>query len=191
MNAIELILGGARSGKSSYAERQAERQAEKRTAAESRDVIYIATAQAWDEEMKQRIQLHRQQRPENWHTYEEPLALAERLAKIQQQQPGAIILLDCLTLWVTNCLLENDGQHWPGRKRAFLQQLKNMSQPLILVSNEVGQGVVPLGELSRRFVDESGWLHQEIAALANDVTLVVAGIPMAVKRAGVNRDTFN
>lgn len=185
MNAIELVLGGARSGKSSYAERRALQQGDVQEGAKTR-VVYIATAQAWDGEMEQRIELHRQQRPDEWQTCEETLSLAEQLASIQQQQPDAIILLDCLTLWVTNCLLDNEGRDWPQRKQAFLQQLKEMTQPLILVSNEVGQGVVPLGELSRRFVDESGWLHQDIAAIANDVTLVVAGIPMALKRDGTN-----
>ncbi len=173
-----LILGAARSGKSRYAEQQAQIAAE----LEEQPVVYIATAQALDPEMDQRIEHHRQQRPTHWPTIEEPVQLAACLQRAQAQYPGSPLLVDCLTLWVTNCLLHSDPACWERERRALLELLPQLQQPLLLVSNEVGWGIVPMGELSRRFVDESGRLHQAIAAQAQAVTLVVAGIPMAVKR---------
>ena len=176
--AIHLILGAARSGKSRYAEQQASL-LEQQSAA---TVVYIATAQAHDGEMQQRIDQHRDQRPAHWPTLEEPLQLAACLQRAQQQYPGAPLLVDCLTLWVTNCLLHSDPDYWAREREALLALLPELQQPLLLVSNEVGWGIVPMGELSRRFVDESGRLHQAIAAQAQAVTLVVAGIPVEVKR---------
>lgn len=177
MGRIEFILGGARSGKSGYAERQ--------IAQAGGDVIYIATAQALDGEMQQRIQRHQQQRPSHWQTIEQPITLADALLCAAQRHPRAAILVDCLTLWVSNCILA-EGDCWQREKTAFLTQLTQLHQPLWLVSNEVGQGIVPMGELSRRFVDESGWLHQAIAAQADGVTWMVAGIPMPVKGSSTN-----
>jgi len=170
MTEIQLILGGARSGKSRYAEQQAHDS--------GRPVAYIATAQALDGEMDQRIANHRNRRPLHWQTIEEPLYLARSIAAIDGD---AMILVDCLTLWVTNCLLQDDPQVWPRERDQFMTILRQRSRSLLLVSNEVGQGIVPMGDLSRRFVDESGWLHQDIAALADKVRLVVAGIPVTVK----------
>ncbi|MBE0482634.1 MAG: bifunctional adenosylcobinamide kinase/adenosylcobinamide-phosphate guanylyltransferase [Bacterioplanes sp.] len=178
MGRIELILGGARSGKSRYAEQQ--------LLQAGTDVIYIATAQALDGEMQQRIQRHQQQRPAHWRTIEQPIALADAIQQVSTSDPNAAILVDCLTLWVTNCLLA-DGDCWSSQKDALLRLLPQLTQPLWLVSNEVGHGIVPLGELSRRFVDESGWLHQAIAAQADGVTLMVAGIPMFVKSHATHR----
>lgn len=180
MNAIELVLGGARSGKSRYGEQQTGRAEQLGLS----PVVYVATAFAGDREMSDRIKRHRDERPAHWFTREESVNLAQCLADIQSSHPDAVILVDCLTLWLTNCLLADNSECWPEQKEQLLQQLGNMRQRVILVSNEVGQGVVPMGELSRRFVDEAGWLHQDIAALANDVTLVVAGLPMALKRNG-------
>ncbi|MCD8522142.1 MAG: bifunctional adenosylcobinamide kinase/adenosylcobinamide-phosphate guanylyltransferase [Saccharospirillaceae bacterium] len=177
MGKLELILGGARSGKSRYAEAQAAE-----LAGEAAEVVYIATAQALDGEMQQRIMHHREQRPAHWLTLEEPLQLAVALQRVRQEHPAAVILVDCLTLWLTNCLLCDQSDDWERQKAALLDELQRLQQPLLLVSNEVGYGIVPMGELSRRFVDEAGRLHQDIARLAHDVTLVVAGIPMAVKR---------
>lgn len=176
--ALHLVLGGARSGKSRYGEAQAQQASHSL----GKPVVYVATAQALDEEMQQRIALHQQHRLAHWITIEEPLALASCLAKIREQYPQHPVLVDCLTLWVSNCLLVNDQDVWPQAKQALLAELAHWHGPLFLISNEVGQGIVPLGELSRRFVDESGWLHQDIAKQASSVTLVVAGIPMAVKR---------
>ena len=174
MPLTELILGGARSGKSRYAEQCAQQS--------KRPVVYIATAQALDPEMDQRILHHRAQRPVQWTTVEEPVRLAQSIENIALNQPQALILIDCLTLWLTNCLLADDPDCWPREKAALLAMLQQVHNPQLLVSNEVGHGIVPMGELSRRFVDEAGRLHQDIAALVPAVTLVVAGIPMAVKR---------
>lgn len=166
---IRLILGGARSGKS--------RQAEQLAQASGRDVTYIATAQAYDEEMRARISRHRDERPAHWLTVEEPLQLAATI--LQHQAPDRCLLIDCLTLWVTNQLLaEADMQ---AEREALCAALSNARGEIILVSNETGMGVVPMGELSRRFSDEAGWLNQSAAALADQVVLMVAGIPVPVK----------
>lgn len=166
---IELILGGARSGKSRLAEQRAD--------ASGRPVVYIATAQAGDGEMQDRIEHHRRQRPPHWQTVEEPLHLARA---IRQHQHGHLILVDCLTLWLSNLLCHPDNSLFEQEKAALLDCLRDRPD-IILVSNETGLGVVPMGELTRRFVDEAGWLHQAIAALAARVTLVVAGLPHILK----------
>ncbi len=171
--AIHLILGAARSGKSRYGESLA--------AQSGKPVCYLATAQALDDEMRQRIEHHIQARPASWLTIEEPLHLAKALARLNLEQPEAVVLIDCLTLWVTNCLLHDNPKLWAQERAAFLTQLKQCPQPVLLISNEVGAGIVPMGELSRRFVDETGWLHQDIAAIAGRVSLVVAGIPLTIK----------
>ncbi len=166
---IRLILGGARSGKS--------RQAEQLALASGRDVFYIATAQAHDDEMRTRIERHRDQRPVHWQTIEEPLQLAATI--LAQQAPDRCLLIDCLTLWVTNQLLE--GANMQAEREALCAALANARGDIILVSNETGMGVVPMGELSRRFSDEAGWLNQSMAARADQVVLMVAGIPMVIK----------
>ncbi len=166
---IRLILGGARSGKS--------RQAEQLALASGRDVFYIATAQAHDDEMRKRIERHRGERPVHWQTVEEPLQLAATI--LAQQAPDRCLLIDCLTLWVTNQLL--DDANMQAEREALCAALENARGEVILVSNETGMGVVPMGELSRRFSDEAGWLNQSVAALADQVVLMVAGIPMVVK----------
>ena len=170
---IEFIIGGARSGKSKLAEQ---------TARDSnKTVVYIATAQRWDSEMDDRIQRHRDTRPSEWETIEEPLALAQALK--QQDTPNTVVLVDCLTLWVSNLLGQEEASRFEAEKKAFLTQLQNtQNSDIILVTNETGLGVVPMGQLSRRFVDESGWLHQDIAQLAHRVTFVVAGLPHVLKQ---------
>ena len=167
---IQLVLGGARSGKSRYAEQCAQHN--------GKTVIYIATAQAWDEEMQARIQHHKDSRPEHWQTLEEPLDLVGVIGRFDGAQ--YCILIDCLTLWVTNLLCAE--QPVAPARADFLAALEASTADIILVSNETGMGVVPMGELSRQFCDESGWLHQAVAALADRVTLMVAGIPMPVKQ---------
>lgn len=170
----ELVLGGARSGKSSYAESLA--------LAGGKEVVYIATATAGDDEMAERIERHRKDRPNNWLVVEEPLALAEVIK--QHSLPNNCLLVDCLTLWLTNCLFNKDHAiEWQQHKDDLLSVLKQTPGEVILVSNEVGQGIVPIGEMSRRFVDESGWLHQAIAKQAERVTFVTAGIPQHLKGA--------
>jgi len=167
---IDLILGGARSGKSRLAEQRAQDS--------GKQVIYLATAQSRDGEMADRIAHHRQQRPTHWLTVEEPLALAGAIRR--HAGPDTLILVDCLTLWVTNLLCHDDPERFAVETAALLDVLQER-RDIILVSNETGLGVVPMGELTRRFVDESGWLHQDIAALADRVTLVVAGLPHLLK----------
>ena len=187
---VQLILGGARSGKSSLAEKMAK--------ASGKEVVYIATATIYDNEMQQRINRHIDDRPDHWHTVEEPIKLAQVLQ--QHAAENKCLLVDCLTLWLTNILMAegaptNIEQNGLDQDRNKLEQIKSLAEckeellqtlaelpgQIILVSNEVGQGIVPMGELSRRFVDEAGWLHQDIARIAQHVTLVVAGLPMQLK----------
>ncbi len=165
-----LILGGARSGKSRFAEQLA-------TSTE-KPVIYIATAQGHDDEMQARIYRHQQQRPAHWQLIEEPITLANTL--LAHSKAGNCILVDCLTLWLSNCLCQ-DNNCWAQQKQALLEALNTLPGQVIFVSNEVGHGVVPLGQLSRDFVDESGWLHQAIAAEVARVEFIMAGLPLTLK----------
>ncbi|HTO18780.1 MAG TPA: bifunctional adenosylcobinamide kinase/adenosylcobinamide-phosphate guanylyltransferase [Pseudomonas sp.] len=167
----ELILGGARSGKS--------RLAEQRAADSGLRVTYVATSQALDGEMAARIEHHRARRPAHWGLVEEPLALAQVLR--EQAAPERCLLVDCLTLWLTNLLMLDDAARLAAERQALLETLPELPGRVILVSNETGLGVVPLGELSRRYVDEAGWLHQALAAACQRVTFTVAGLPMVLK----------
>lgn len=168
---IELILGGARSGKSRLAERLA------------RDsglaVTYVATSQALDGEMGERIAQHRARRPTHWSLVEEPLALAGVLR--QQADAGRCLLVDCLTLWLTNLLMLDDPLRLADERDALLACLAELPGRVLLVSNETGLGVVPLGELSRRYVDEAGWLHQALGERCERVVFTVAGLPLILK----------
>lgn len=166
---IHLILGGRRSGKSCFAEQQA--------AQTGKPVIYIATSDAQDGEMQERVALHRQSRPAEWRTVEEPVALAEVIR--QHSDTGNCLLVDCLTIWLTNLLIaEHDIT---AAKAELLEALAQCEADVVLVTNETGLGVVPMGELTRRYCDEAGWLHQAIAERATRVDLVVAGLPLALK----------
>ena len=205
---IHLVLGGARSGKSRYGEALV-----RQYTALGFDACYVATAQALDDEMATRIAKHQAGRSDDgieWQLFEESLALTALLKQLAK--PGRVILVDCLTLWLTNQLLasnvdiddepaptewnatdfatstfavstSDDKAHasWQAEKTAFVDSLVEHEGVVILISNEVGSGIVPLGELSRRFVDEAGWLNQAVATLADNVTLVVAGLPLALK----------
>lgn len=168
---IELILGGARSGKSRLAERLA------------RDsglaVTYVATSQALDGEMGERIAQHRARRPTDWSLVEEPLALAGVLR--QQADAGRCLLVDCLTLWLTNLLMLDDPLRLADERDALLACLAELPGRVLLVSNETGLGIVPLGELSRRYVDEAGWLHQALGERCERVVFTVAGLPLILK----------
>jgi len=168
---IELVLGGARSGKSCYAEGVAK--------ASNKPVIYIATSEVRDNEMAQRVAIHQSQRPIEWLVIEEPFALANQLQ--ENSRVDNCILVDCLTLWLSNCLFGETQISWDDYKQQLLTTLTKLPGQVILVSNEVGCGIVPMGEMSRQFVDQAGWLHQAIAALVPKVTLVTAGIPMHIK----------
>ncbi len=172
---VVLLIGGARSGKSSLALKMAE--------AIEGPHCYIATAEAKDEEMKQRIQAHRAQRSNLWQTIEEPLDLQGAINKAIHQ--GArVVLVDCLTLWVAN-LLERYGpeEAWSRVEKTleFLKGLDHRDLNLLFVTNEVGAGVVPLNALARVFRDLAGTLNQAFAALAQEVNLVVAGLAMKIK----------
>lgn len=168
---VELILGGARSGKSRYAEQ---------CALESGlECIYIATAQAGDAEMAERIRRHRAQRGEFGKTIEEPLALAATIAAAMSDT--RCLLIDCLTLWLTNVLLRDDDEYFLRERTAVFDVLGAARGHIVFVSNEVGQGIVPVDALSRRFVDESGRLHQELAARCDRVVFMIAGLPQVIK----------
>lgn len=168
---IELILGGARSGKSRLAEQQA--------AGSGLKVIYIATGQARDAEMAERIRQHRDRRPASWALVEEPLALAQVLQR--EAAADRCLLVDCLTLWLSNLLLDADPHCLARERESLLGGIAGLPGRIILVSNETGLGVVPLGELSRRYVDEAGRLHQALAACSERVLFCVAGLPMVLK----------
>lgn len=166
----ELILGGARSGKSDLAQQRA--------AQSGRAVCYIATAQVLDGEMAERIARHRAARPPDWTLVEEPLALAQTLRS--QAADDRCLLVDCLTLWLSNLLAT--GEKWLAvEQQALLDLLPDLPGHLILVSNEVGQGIVPANPLARRFRDAAGWLHQAVAQRCDRVTLTVAGLPLTLK----------
>ena len=167
----ELILGGARSGKSRLAEQLA--------LASGLAVTYIATSQALDGEMTARIAHHQARRPAEWALREEPLELARVLR--DNAAPDRCLLVDCLTLWLTNLLMLDDPQRLQHEREALLQALAELPGRIILVSNETGLGVVPLGELTRRYVDAAGWLHQAVAAACDRVIFTVAGLPMILK----------
>ncbi|MBF6623219.1 MAG: bifunctional adenosylcobinamide kinase/adenosylcobinamide-phosphate guanylyltransferase [Pseudomonas stutzeri] len=168
---LELILGGARSGKSRLAERLA--------LESGLPVTYIATSQPLDGEMTERIAHHRARRPVDWALVEEPLALARVLR--ENARKGHCILVDCLTLWLTNLLMLDDPARLIEERDALLDCLATLPGRVLLVSNETGLGIVPLGDLSRRYVDEAGWLHQALAERCQRVSFVVAGLPMVLK----------
>ncbi|WP_370538364.1 bifunctional adenosylcobinamide kinase/adenosylcobinamide-phosphate guanylyltransferase [Ideonella sp.] len=181
-----LLIGGARSGKSALAERRA---AEREAA--GAEVVVIATAQALDEEMAARIAAHRAVRPAGWRTVEAPEALAATLQA--EDAPGRVLLVDCLTLWLSNLLFDADAntdvkvralqpsQRWVDERAALLALLPTLRGELILIGNEVGHGIVPMGAGNRLFVDENGRLHQALAAHCAQVEFVMAGCALALK----------
>jgi len=168
---LQLILGGARSGKS--------RLAEKLAAESGCAVTYIATSQPLDGEMNERVRHHRERRPEHWALIEEPIELARVLR--DNARADACLLVDCLTLWLTNLLMLEDPRRLSAERDALLECLADLPGEIVFVSNETGMGVVPLGELTRRYVDEAGWLHQALAERCQRVVLTVAGLPLTLK----------
>jgi adenosylcobinamide kinase/adenosylcobinamide-phosphate guanylyltransferase len=166
LTSISLILGGARSGKSAYAE--------KLICALPSPWIYCATAQALDDEMRDRIAHHRARRAEGWTTLEAPLHLAEALAAANHP-----ILVDCLTLWLTNIMLA--GRDVAAESAKLLAAAEAAKTPVILVSNEVGLGIVPDNRLAREFRDHAGRLNQDVAKIASRVVFMAAGLPMVLK----------
>ena len=177
-----FVFGGARSGKSWYAERLA--------AASGKSVIYVATAQAGDAEMQTRIAHHRARRESGWTTIEESLALGKVLR--EWCVPGNLVLVDCLTVWLSN-LLFSDNREYPDvgniepparfllEREALLSAVEEARGGLILVSNEVGMGIIPHGAISRWFVDEAGRLNQAVAARCDRAVWVAAGLPVVLK----------
>jgi len=207
---IHLILGGARSGKSSFAEQKALEVLDainlrdtSSTSKPSKKIIYVATATADDVEMEQRIAHHQSRRGYQWRLIEEPFYLSKVISEERQLDPFVqvreVLLIDCMTLWVSNWLCKEPCKKtvknsqrsyddlWGKEKNAFLCSLEKSGSTIFIVSNEIGSGIVPLGELNRDFVDRAGWLNQEIAKIANKVTLVVAGLPVALKNCTVNQ----
>jgi adenosylcobinamide kinase/adenosylcobinamide-phosphate guanylyltransferase len=167
-NGLTLIIGGARSGKSAHAENL--------IAELPPPWTYVATAQAFDDEMRERIAIHQDRRDRRWRTLERPLDLAVTLEGLGEGEP---VLVDCLTLWLTNHMLaEHDLE---GEYRRLEHALAAPKGPWFVVSNEVGMGIVPDNALARRFRDEAGRLNQRVAALAGRVIFMVAGIAMQVK----------
>ena len=179
----ELIIGGARSGKSTLAE--------KRAIESGLHVIYVATAQARDSGMEHRFKRHRERRPATWGLVESPLGLAEVLR--QNAAPDVCLLVDCLTLWLSNMLFAGaaaqqaesgqpvDCPLFSGEVAALVETLPQLPGRVIMVSNEVGWGIVPMARVSRLFADEQGRLNQRVAAVCDAVTLVAAGLPVKLK----------
>lgn len=165
-----LVLGGARSGKSRHAQALAE------AARVSGDRVYVATAQALDGEMADRIARHRADRDARWRTVEAPLALPDA---IRAGGGDAVLLVDCLTLWLTNVMLADRDVGAAGD--ALIAAIAATPARVILVSNEVGQGIVPDNPLARRFRDAAGFLHQRVAAACDAMDVVVAGVPLRWK----------
>ena len=172
-----FITGGARSGKSVFAE--------KRAREFGAPLVYLATAQALDSEMAERVRRHRERRGGEWSTIEEPIHLSQALARCDGQYQ--VILVDCVTLWLSNLLFkyEESVEHCEERIREDLQRLKStlhgMVTPVILVSNEVGMGIVPDNALARMFRDIAGTTNQTLAGVANEVHAVISGIPLRLK----------
>jgi len=166
-----FILGGVRSGKSRLAETLAKQS--------NQQVVYIATATAGDAEMQARIQSHIENRPKNWIVVEESLNLSATIEKYSNK--NYCILIDCLTLWLTNLLLCDDDVILSAQCESFKQSLDDCNDNIIIVSNETGLGIMPLGELSRRYGDEAGVMNQSVAAICDRVVLTVAGLPLTLK----------
>jgi len=185
-----LILGGARSGKSAFAEKMA--------SSLELPVTYIATAQVYDDEFRQRVAHHQARRPTHWKLVESPHFLSDTLQANSHAAPIAsknagnknnisekCIIIDCLTLWLAQCICPDcappTGVSWLNEREKFLALLPTIRDEIILVSNEVGMGIVPMGEINRQFQDEQGRLNQAIAAIADKVTFVAAGLPLKLK----------
>lgn len=166
---VTLVLGGARSGKSSYAETLVLQRSGPRA--------YIATAQARDEEMKARIARHQSDRGPNWTTFEEPLQVTQILKKALESHP--VVLLDCLTLWLSN--LMEAGHDVEEATMELIATMGDCSSDIVLVSNEVGLGIVPVNDLARAYRDASGRMNMRIAAAADHVYFMAAGLPITMK----------
>lgn len=166
---VTFVLGGARSGKSAYAQARAE--------ASGLEPVYVATAQALDDEMHERITRHRADRGPRWRTVEAPIDLAETV--MTQARPQRALLVDCLTLWVSNLMFADRDVE--AATQGLLAALAAAGGPVVLVSNEVGLGIVPDNALARSFRDAAGRLNQAVAAAADEVVFVAAGLPIRLR----------
>jgi len=162
-----LLIGGARSGKSALAQRWANER--------SSDVCTIVTGTVTDPEMAARIDAHRRDRPAHWRVREEPVHLGRAL----REAKAGVVLVDCLTLWISNCLWPTDV--WRAEREDFLAALAVCAANVVIVTNEVGTGIVPSNAASRVFRDEQGWLNQAVAAVCDEVFFVTAGLPLCLK----------
>ncbi|MFZ6847165.1 bifunctional adenosylcobinamide kinase/adenosylcobinamide-phosphate guanylyltransferase [Undibacterium sp. RuRC25W] len=181
-----LVFGGARSGKSRFAERMVQERS-----AGGKQVVYIATAcPSSDPEMQSRILHHQQQRPPHWTTVEQPLSLGSAIETYSRRD--TIVIIDCLTVWLSNCLFSGKTDFpdvgtitpppaFTQERQALLNALASAVGEVMLVSNEVGMGIVPMGAVSRWFVDEAGRLNQDVAAVCESVVWVAAGLPLYLK----------
>lgn len=166
---VTLVLGGARSGKSGFAELL--------THAHARGCVYLATAEILDDEMAERVRQHQTRRAERWRTVEAPLAITDAI--VAETEQGAAVLVDCLTLWLSNLMA---AQRDPAAEtEALVRALGQAGGPVVFVSNEVGLGIVPDNALARAFRDQAGRLNQRIAEVANSVFFVAAGLPLRLK----------
>lgn len=164
-----LVLGGARSGKSRHAQMRMEKHAGR--------LAYIATAQAGDGEMADRIARHQQDRGPRWHTIEAPIALPRAIDEAPAHADA--ILVDCLTLWLSNLML--DGHDLVEATTSLVRSVRQCPLPIALIANEVGLGIVPENALARRFRDDAGWLNQSLAEAVDEVVFVAAGLPLQLK----------
>ena len=175
MSNLHFILGGARSGKSAYAEKLA--------LDSGLPVTYIATAQVYDKEFGQRVAHHKNRRPTHWHTVEQSFNLGAALK--EHAKASHCVIVDCLTLWLAQCICPDcerpENLNWPHEREAFLDALTELPGLVLIVSNEVGMGIVPLGEINRQFQDEQGRLNQAVAKLTHKVSFVAASLPLSLK----------
>lgn len=183
---ITFIIGGARSGKSSFALNLANNGTSAKEGVRRGDTVshtpkkaYIATAQALDDEMKERIEKHKKGRSPDWTTLEEPLNIVALIKDIQDKYD--VILFDCLTLWLSNLMLNNFDTNKEIESLINALRLTPNASRMFIVSNEVGMGIVPDNELSRRFRDMAGYLNQKVAGIADEAYIVTAGIPIKIK----------
>jgi len=166
---ITFVLGGARSGKSSFAEKLVEDS--------GLQPVYLAAGRAFDKEMESRISIHRDRRGSEWQTVEEPLDLVGALEK--HAGHGRFVLVDCLTLWITNLMMAE--QNIAAETETLIAALRPLSGPVVFVSNEVGLGIVPENRMAREFRDHAGFLHQAVASVADEVYFMAAGLPLKMK----------
>jgi adenosylcobinamide kinase / adenosylcobinamide-phosphate guanylyltransferase len=171
---ITLVTGGARSGKSRYAEERAKQLGAR--------LLYLATAEAKDEEMIQRIAEHQKRRGDQWITIEEPLELAEALLLYRGRADCAVV--DCLTLWISNLLAQRDEAEVKKKVEELVARLPSLDFDVFLVTNEVGSAIVPDNPLARKFRDLMGWTNQRFAKAAHEVVLMVTGLPVIVRKEG-------